>query len=89
MHNFTKGLLLSSILTLISIQSAVLGGSNLAFVSTLGIIIFWIISLIFFFLRGIVWYRSDLAKRTMKEVEQSEDRDEEDKKSGISFKVEE
>lgn len=88
MNKYTLGLLVSIGLVIISTLSAYSASDpNLVIGSSIGIIIFWLTSLIFVFLRGLSWYKSDLAERTAKELERQDQEGitNEDIEDGLTF----
>lgn len=88
MNNYTIGLLTSIGLVLVSTLVAYLSADpNVVIGASIGIVIFWLTGLIFVLLRGLSWYKSDLAERTMEEIErqEQEDIDEEELEEGMSF----
>lgn len=94
MHKYTIGLVASIVMTVLSVSAAIsVTDPDMVVATTIAIMIFWFLSLIFVFLRGLVWYRADLAERTMEEIERQEeesiDDEVEDDGFGFTFKDEE
>lgn len=54
-------------------QISVLMGDMIPFIS---VILFGVLGVVGFILRGAVWYRKDLAKRTLEQLEQLEEKEE-------------
>lgn len=88
MNNYTIGLLASTCLVLVSALVAYLSADpDVVIGASIGIVVFWLTGLIFVLLRGLLWYKSDLAERTLEEIERQEEEDigEEELEKGMSF----
>jgi phosphotransferase system glucose/maltose/N-acetylglucosamine-specific IIC component len=85
MHKLTKLMILSISLTILSVIISFSATGWLVQLSTPMIAVFWILSVLVFFMRGFRWYKKDLKKRAIKEAEEEKSENKKEKKSEIEY----
>lgn len=81
MNKYTRYILIFATLTALSIIGSAYLNPPYQHLGTAGVVVFWIMGLGSFFLRGYDWYKKDLLKRAknVKEDVEEEDEDSEQK----------
>jgi amino acid permease len=88
MHKFTKLMLVSILLTVISILLSFSSTGSVLRIATVMIAVFWVLSVLLFFARGFNWYKKDLKQRAIEEADSENDDQENDdsrKRNEIEF----